>query len=54
MRAFAKARWRTRKGKLRIFRSLRRAIELAKATVAGDGPPSREPRGPAAHDGGHR
>lgn len=45
MRAFAKARWRTRKGRLRIFRSFQRGIELARATVAGDGPPpSRDPR----------
>jgi sulfate permease, SulP family len=41
MRAFAKARWRTRKGRLRIFRSFDRGIALARQTVAGDGPPSR-------------
>ena len=49
VRAFAKARWRARKGKLRIFRSLQKGIELAKATVAGDGPPpSRAPRASGA------
>jgi SulP family sulfate permease len=48
MRAFAKARWRTRKGRLRIFRSFDRGIALARATVAGDGPPSRAPQASAA------
>src|SRR5258707_4642706 len=48
MRAFAKARWRTRKGRLRIFRSFDRGIALARATVAGDGPPSRAPEASAA------
>ena len=48
MRAFAKARWRTRKGRLRIFRSFERGIALARATVAGDGPPSRAPQASAA------
>jgi len=48
MRAFAKARWRTRKGRLRIFRSFDRGIALARAVVAGDGPPSRAPQGSAA------
>ena len=37
MRAFARARWRTRKGRLRIFRSFPRGIELARATVAMNG-----------------
>jgi SulP family sulfate permease len=36
MRVFAKARWRTRKGRLRIFRSFERAIALAREFVAGD------------------
>jgi len=35
MRAFAKARWRTRKGRLRIFRSFEGGIALARAFVAG-------------------
>ena len=48
MRVFAKARWRTRKGRLRIFRSFDRGIALARATVAGDGPPSRAPQASAA------
>jgi SulP family sulfate permease len=48
MRAFAKAHWRTRKGRLRIFRSFDRGIALARATVAGDGPPSRAPQASAA------
>jgi SulP family sulfate permease len=48
MRVFAKARWRTRKGRLRIFRSFDRGIALARATVAGDGPPSRAPEASAA------
>jgi SulP family sulfate permease len=43
MRAFAKARWRTRKGRLRIFRSFDRGIALARATVGGEGPSSRAP-----------
>jgi SulP family sulfate permease len=55
MRAFAKARWRTRKGRLRIFRSFPRGIELAKATVAGDGPPpSRAVAAEPRLYGGHR
>ena len=48
MRVFAKARWRTRKGRLRIFRSFDRGIALARATVAGDGSPSRAPQASAA------
>lgn len=58
MRAFARARWRTRKGRLRIFRSFQRGIDLARATVAGDGPPpsrtvAADPR--LEHtNGGHR
>jgi hypothetical protein len=48
MRVFAKARWRTRKGRLRIFRSFDRGIALARAPVAGDGPPSRAPQASAA------
>jgi sulfate permease, SulP family len=48
MRVFAKARWRTRKGRLRIFRSFDRGIALARTTVAGDGPPSRAPQASAA------
>ena len=47
MRAFAKARWRTRKGRLRIFRSFERGIALARATVAREGPTSRAPQGSA-------
>jgi MFS superfamily sulfate permease-like transporter len=47
MRAFAKARWRTRKGRLRIFRSFERGIALARVTVAGEGPTSRAPLGGA-------
>jgi hypothetical protein len=43
MRAFARARWRTRKGRLRIFRSFDRGIALARATVGGEGPSSRAP-----------
>jgi len=37
MRTFARARWRTRKGRLRIFRSCPRGIDLARATVGGNG-----------------
>jgi len=47
MRVFAKAGWRTRKGRLRIFRSFDRAIALARASAEGP-PPSREPRLSAA------
>jgi SulP family sulfate permease len=36
MRVFAKARWRTRKGRLRIFRSFERGVALARAFVAAD------------------
>ena len=43
MRVFAKARWRTRKGKLRIFRSFERGIALARVSAGGDGPSSRAP-----------
>ena len=37
MRTFARARWRMRKGRLRIFRSFQRGIDLARATVPGNG-----------------
>ena len=47
MRTFARARWRTRKGRLRIFRSFERGIALARATVAGEGPTLRTPMGSA-------
>jgi SulP family sulfate permease len=37
MRTFARAGWRMRKGRLRIFRSFERGIDLARATVGGNG-----------------
>jgi SulP family sulfate permease len=38
LRAFAKAGWRNRKGRLRIFQSFDRAVETARGHVAGDLP----------------
>jgi MFS superfamily sulfate permease-like transporter len=35
LRALARAGWRNRKGRLRIFRSFERGIEVARRTVAG-------------------
>lgn len=46
LRALARAGWRNRKGRLRIFGSVARAIALARATVA-DTPTLRLPRPPA-------
>ncbi len=46
LRALARAGWRNRKGRLRIFRSFERGIAVARATVA-DGPPSQPPAPPA-------
>ena len=49
LRTFARAGWRMRKGRLRIFRSFERGLALARATVAADGPPAaHEPRTSAA------
>jgi sulfate permease, SulP family len=39
MRTFARAGWRMRKGRFRIFRSFERGLALARATVAAGGPP---------------
>jgi len=59
MRAFAKARWRTRKGRLRIFRSFERGVALARAYVAGEdasrrgSPPPPDGPPPETHEGAH-
>jgi hypothetical protein len=46
LRALARAGWRNRKGRIRIFRSFERGIAVARATVAslpGDHPATRPP-----------
>jgi SulP family sulfate permease len=40
LRALARAGWRNRKGRLRIFRSFERGVALARKTVAGAAPQS--------------
>ncbi len=47
LRALARAGWRNRKGRLRIFRSFDRGIAVARRTVAGSGPAARS-RPPSA------
>jgi len=46
LRALARAGWRNRKGRLRIFRSLDRGLAVAEATVAGAAGPPRSTAGP--------
>ena len=46
LRALARAGWRNRKGRLRIFRSFERGIAVARATVEPTAPPPSRP--PAA------
>jgi hypothetical protein len=46
LRALARAGWRNRSGRLRIFRSFARGIALARRTVAGAGHAAKHPSPP--------
>ncbi len=44
LRTFARAGWKNRKGRLRIFQSVEQGLELARQTVEGHGSGATEAR----------